>query len=112
MAQAPTAMTIFGWASASYIQKGPSPELKVNETYLDTLPPYDTLDPIIEDYIEERLSPDEIAEKRGWPLPFVHDLVVRMHKAEYKRRQAPIGIRVTPKAFSKGRNVPVVQGWH
>ncbi len=96
----------------SILQRAPSPELKNHQSYLDTLPPYETLDPIVEDYIEERLSPDEIAEKRGLPLPFVHDLVVRMHRAEYKRRQAPVGIRVTQKAFSKGRNVPVVQRWH
>ncbi|MBF8263297.1 MAG: nadE [Parachlamydiales bacterium] len=93
------------------LQKMPTPELKANESYLDTLPPYEVLDPIIEDYIEKRLSPEEIAEKRKHNLDFVQDLVVRMHRAEFKRRQAPIGIRVTQKAFSKGRYVPVVQRW-
>jgi len=96
----------------SIIQKIPTPELKANENYLDTLPPYDVLDPIIEDYIEERLSPQEIAEKHKLSLGFVEQLVIRMHRAEFKRRQAPISIRVTQKAFSKGRNVPVVQHWH
>lgn len=95
----------------STIQKMPSPELKANESYLDTLPPYDVLDPIIEDYIEERLSPEEIALKRKKPIEFVQDIVKRMHLAEFKRRQTPIGIRVTQKAFSKGRNVPVVESW-
>jgi NAD+ synthase (glutamine-hydrolysing) len=96
----------------SILEKVPSPELKANETYLDTLPPYEMIDPIIEDYIEERLSIEEIAEKRHCPAAFVRDLVARIHRAEYKRRQAPIGIRVTCKAFSKGRNVPIVQKWH
>jgi NAD+ synthase (glutamine-hydrolysing) len=96
----------------STLQKLPSPELKANESYLDTLPPYETLDPIIEDYIEERLSAEEIAKKRKLPLTFVQEIVLRIHRAEYKRRQAPIGLRVTSKAFSKGRNVPIVQRWH
>jgi NAD+ synthase (glutamine-hydrolysing) len=93
------------------IKKVPSAELKENQTDFDTLPPYEVLDPIIEDYIEERLSPEEIAKRRGHPLPFVLDLIHKIHLAEYKRRQAPIGIRVTQKAFSRGRIVPIVQDW-
>ena len=96
----------------STLQKIPSPELKENENYLDTLPPYDVLDPIIEDYIEERIPPEEIANKRKLALPFVLEIVKRLHRSEFKRRQAPIGLRVTQKAFSKGRNVPIVQRWH
>lgn len=93
----------------SIIQKVPSAELKENQTDFDTLPPFEVLDPIIEDYIEERLLPEEIARKRQVSLEFVQGLIHRMHLAEYKRRQAPIGLRVTQKAFSKGRIVPVVQ---
>jgi NAD+ synthase (glutamine-hydrolysing) len=96
---------------SSILKKQPSPELKANQTYLDTLPAYEILDPIIEDYIEKRLSPEEIAEKQHQPLPFINQLIVRMHQAEYKRRQAPMGLRVTDKAFSKGRYVPIVQKW-
>jgi NAD+ synthase (glutamine-hydrolysing) len=95
----------------SIIQKVPSAELKENQTDFDTLPPFEILDPIIEDYIEERLSAEEIAHKRGQPLEFVQKLIHKMHRAEYKRRQATIGLRVTQKAFSKGRFVPIVEKW-
>ena len=93
------------------LQRLPSAELKENQTDQDTLPPYEVLDPILEDYLEARLSPKAIAEKRGQLLPFIEELIAKIHKSEYKRRQAPIAIRVTQKAFSKGRNVPVVQRW-
>lgn len=93
------------------LERAPSAELKENQTDQDILPPYQVLDPIIEDYIEERLSPQAIAEKRGEPLPFIEEWIAKIHQAEYKRRQAPLAIRVTQKAFSKGRNVPVVQKW-
>jgi NAD+ synthase (glutamine-hydrolysing) len=91
------------------LDKPPSAELRENQTDLDTLPPFEILDPIIEDYIEERLSPAAIAAKRNQPLAFIQQLIHRMHAAEYKRRQTPISIRVTQKAFSKGRLVPIVQ---
>jgi NAD+ synthase (glutamine-hydrolysing) len=91
------------------LDKPPSAELRENQTDLDTLPPFEILDPIIEDYIEERLSPAAIAAKRNQPLSFIQQLIHRMHAAEYKRRQTPISIRVTQKAFSKGRLVPIVQ---
>jgi len=95
----------------SILKKAPSAELKTGQTDQDTLPPYEVLDPILEDYLEERLGPEEIAEKRGVELLFVQGIVRAVHRAEYKRRQAPIGLRVTGKAFSKGRNVPIVQKW-
>lgn len=93
------------------IDKVPSAELRENQKDSDTLPPFEILDPIIEDYIEERLSPEEIVAKRNQPLSFVRQLVHKIHLAEYKRRQTPISIRVTPKAFNKGRFVPIVQKW-
>jgi NAD+ synthase (glutamine-hydrolysing) len=93
------------------IDKVPSAELKENQTDFETLPPYEILDPVIEDYIEEGLSAQKIAKKRDLPLKKVEEIVHKIHLAEYKRRQAPIGIRVTQKAFSKGRYVPIVQKW-
>ncbi len=93
------------------IKKVPSAELKPNQTDFDTLPAFEILDPIIEDYIEERLTIEEIASKRKLSIDFVRDLTRKMHLAEYKRRQAPISIRVTQKAFSKGRVIPIVQKW-
>lgn len=96
---------------ASILSKAPSAELRPHQSDLDTLPPFDILDPILEDYLEDRLTPQEIAARRGQMLPFVQDIIHKIHAAEYKRRQAPIGIRVTQKAFSRGRNVPIVQKW-
>jgi len=95
----------------SVLKKPPSAELKPDQKTTDAIHPFNILDPVIEDYIEKLLPPEEIAEKRNLPLAFVRDLVHRIHLAEYKRRQAPISIRVTEKAFSKGRNVPIVQKW-
>jgi len=93
------------------VKKAPSAELKENQTDQDLLPPYEILDPLIEEYIEERRSAQEIAEKHSLSLEFVEEWIAKIHRAEYKRRQAPIAIRVTQKAFSKGRNVPIVQKW-
>lgn len=95
----------------SILDKLPSPELKAGQVSFDRLPPFEVLDPILEDYLEERLSPKEIAAKRGQLLPIVEEIIRRIHAAEYKRRQAPPGIRVTTKAFSRGRNIPIVQKW-
>lgn len=96
---------------ASILHKVPSAELRENQTDFDVLPPFAILDPILEDYLNSRLTPEEIAKKRNQPIEFVRGIVERIHAAEYKRRQAPIGLRVTQKAFSKGRIVPVVQRW-
>ncbi len=93
------------------LNKAPSAELRENQTDLDTLPPFEILDPILEDYLEKRLPLERIAEKQKQPLEWVRTIIHKVHLAEYKRRQAPIGIRVTQKAFSKGRVVPIVQKW-
>ncbi len=91
------------------LSKIPSAELRENQTDFDTLPPFEVLDPVIEDAIELLLSPEEIARKRGLDVEFVRALVAKIYRAEFKRRQAPIGLRVTQKAFGKGRVVPIVQ---
>ncbi len=93
------------------LQKIPTAELRPNQKDSDTLPPFEILDPVLEDYIEDHLTAREIADQRGLSLEFVQDVIRKIHAAEYKRRQAPIGIRVTQKAFSKGRNIPIVQKW-
>jgi len=93
------------------LTKAPSAELKPNQKDSDTLPPFEILDPIIEDYIEELLTPEQIAEKRKLSIDFVREVTHKMHLAEYKRRQAPISLRVTQKAFNKGRIIPIVQKW-
>lgn len=96
---------------AAIIDKVPSAELKENQTDFDSLPNYEILDPILEAYLEEGHSASEIAAEHNQSVAFVQEIIQKIHAAEYKRRQAPIGIRVTQKAFSKGRNIPIVQRW-
>lgn len=93
------------------LDKAPSAELRPNQLDVDSLPPYEVLDPILEDYLEEKLSPEAIAAKRRESLELVQEIIRRVHAAEFKRRQAPIGLRVTQKAFSRGRIFPIVQKW-
>lgn len=96
----------------SILTKAPSAELRENQKDQDTLPPYEIIDAVLEDYIEECLSIEQIVKKRKIGLALVEDVVRKIHLAEYKRRQSPPGIRVTKKSFSKGRNFPIVQKWH
>jgi NAD+ synthase (glutamine-hydrolysing) len=93
------------------LEKEPSAELRPHQKTTDAIHPFETLDPILEEYLERFLPVEEIAEKRNLPVDFVRGVVRKIHAAEYKRRQAPISIRVTQKAFSRGRNVPIVQKW-
>jgi NAD+ synthase (glutamine-hydrolysing) len=95
----------------SIIQKEPSAELRPNQKDSDTLPPYSILDKVLEDYVEDNLSIEEIVKKYNLDLELVQEIVARIHQAEYKRRQGPPGIKVTKKAFTKGRHFPIVQGW-
>lgn len=93
------------------IDKVPSAELRLGQRDIDSLPPYDIVDKVLQGYVEEYLSPDEIAAKYDVPLAIAIDLVYKIHRAEYKRRQAAPGIRVSKKAFGVGRRYPIVQGW-
>lgn len=95
----------------STLDKTPSAELKANQKDTDTLPAYEILDPVLQAYVEDFLSPEEIAQKYQLPLEQVRDLIHRIHLAEYKRRQAPPGIRVSKRAFHVGRRYPIVQKW-
>lgn len=96
---------------ARIITKAPSAELKPNQKDSDSLPEYTIVDAVLEDYVEEHLAPEMIAQKRNFPLPLVKELVRKIHLNEYKRRQAPPGLRVTKKAFTAGRRFPIVQKW-
>lgn len=95
----------------SSIEKPPSAELKPNQLDTDSLPEYRILDVVLQSYVEEFLSPDEIAKKYDLSFELVKSLVHKIHLAEYKRRQAPPGIRVSKKAFGVGRRYPIVQKW-
>ena len=88
------------------ITRAPSAELRPNQTDQDSLPPYDLLDQIVEAYMENDLSvPDIVAQ--GYPEREVRRVVHLIHASEYKRRQAPVGIRVTPRGFGKDWRYPI-----
>jgi NAD+ synthetase len=90
------------------IDKPPSAELRPNQKDQDTLPPYDILDGILELYVENQLSADEIIS-RGYEETTVHWVQRRVDLNEWKRHQAAPGLRVTSKAFGIGRRMPIVQ---
>jgi NAD+ synthase (glutamine-hydrolysing) len=93
---------------ANSITKPPSAELKPNQTDQDTLPPYETLDAILQLYVEEQLDPVEIVE-RGFDPEIVRWIQRRVDINEYKRRQAAPGLRVTSLAFGIGWRMPIAQ---
>lgn len=89
--------------------KAPSAELRPNQTDQDSLPPYDVLDRILKGYVEDLLSPDEIAQRYDFPIALVRSVALQVDRNEYKRKQAPPGLKVTSKAFSVGRRFPLAQ---
>ncbi len=91
----------------STIEKPPSAELRPNQKDSDMLPDYGVLDEILEDYIEENRSPEEIARARGFDLRLVRTVVRMIERAEYKRQQAAPGIKISEKAFGVGRRFPI-----
>jgi NAD+ synthase (glutamine-hydrolysing) len=89
------------------IEKAPSAELRPDQKDSDSLPPYEVLDPILEDYIEEALSAEQIAEKHGFELSLVKRVIRMVERSEYKRQQAAPGIKISEKAFGYGRRFPI-----
>jgi NAD+ synthase (glutamine-hydrolysing) len=94
----------------SVFKKAPSAELRANQTDQDDLPPYDILDKIIHIYIEENKGKEEII-KMGFDKQVVSDIIRRIDHNEYKRHQAPIGVKITPKAFGFGRRMPITNAF-
>jgi NAD+ synthase (glutamine-hydrolysing) len=88
------------------LEKPPSAELRPNQRDTDSLPPYEVLDPLIEDYVEEDRSPEEMVEAGADP-DLVRRVIEMIDRAEYKRRQAPPGVKITPKAFGRDRRLPI-----
>jgi NAD+ synthase (glutamine-hydrolysing) len=88
------------------MEKAPTAELRPEQLDTDSLPPYEVLDPILEDYVEEDRSPEEIIEAGADP-DLVRKVVDMVDRAEYKRRQAPPGVKITPKAFGRDRRIPI-----
>ena len=93
---------------ANSITKAPSAELKLNQTDQDTLPAYEILDAVLQLYIEEQLSPEDIIEK-GYPAETVRWIQRHVDSNEYKRRQAAPGLKVTSLAFGMGWRMPIAQ---
>jgi len=87
--------------------KAPSAELRPDQTDQDTLPPYEQLDPIVKAYVEEDYSLPEMVEM-GHDPDAVRQVITFVDRNEYKRRQAPPGVKITPRAFGKDRRLPIV----
>ena len=92
------------------IERAPSAELRANQKDSDALPPYEVLDPILEAFIEEDLSVDEI-EARGFDRATIGKVLDLVKRAEYKRRQAPPGVRVSRRAFGRDWRYPITNGY-
>jgi NAD+ synthase (glutamine-hydrolysing) len=89
------------------LEKPPSAELRLDQKDTDSLPAYDVLDAILEDYIEDSRSAEEISHSRGFDLILVKDVIRMVERNEYKRQQAAPGIKISPKAFGYGRRFPI-----
>ena len=94
----------------SVLDKPPSAELRPDQRDSDSLPAYSVLDPILEAYVEGDLSVAEI-EEAGFDPETVRRIAMLVDRNEYKRRQAPPGVRVSPKAFGKDRRLPITNRW-
>jgi len=92
------------------LDRPPTAELKPDQTDQDTLPPYDVLDPILKAYVEEDRAPDDIVAMGFDPKTVAH-VIGLVDRSEYKRRQAPIGIKITHRAFGKDRRMPITNGY-
>jgi NAD+ synthase (glutamine-hydrolysing) len=92
------------------IEKPPSAELRPDQKDSDSLPEYAELDPVIEGYVEDDLSIAEL-EAAGYDADIVRRVARLVDRNEYKRRQAPPGVRVSPKAFGKDRRLPITNRW-
>lgn len=91
---------------ASVIERPPSAELRADQLDEDSLPPYELLDRVLEGYVERDLSREELVAE-GTPAEIVDEVIRLVDRSEYKRRQAPPGIRITSKAFGRDRRLPI-----
>jgi NAD+ synthase (glutamine-hydrolysing) len=92
------------------IDKPPSAELSPGQLDADRLPPYDVLDPLLDDYVERDLGRDELLAK-GYAAELVERVIRLVDIAEYKRRQYPPGPKVTSKGFGRDRRLPITNAW-
>ena len=90
------------------IEKPPSAELREGQLDEDSLPPYDLLDPVIQAYVEDDRSYAEMVGEMGFDPAVVRQVIIAVDRNEYKRRQAPPGVKITPRAFGRDRRLPIV----
>jgi len=95
---------------ANSIERPPSAELRPDQLDTDSLPPYDVLDSVLEAYVERGLGADEIRRETGMDAATVRKIIHMVDRAEYKRRQGPFGIKLTPRAFGRDRRMPITNG--
>jgi NAD+ synthase (glutamine-hydrolysing) len=91
----------------SVIEKPPSAELRPDQLDEDSLPPYEFLDPILKAYVEDDLPYQDIV-KAGYPAETVRQVIMLVDRAEYKRRQAAPGVKITERNFGRDRRMPII----
>ncbi|HXP88579.1 MAG TPA: NAD+ synthase, partial [Bryobacteraceae bacterium] len=89
------------------LEKPPSAELRPNQKDSDSLPPYEILDAVLEDYVEDSHPAERIAADHGFDIEVVRRVIRMVDRAEYKRQQAAPGLKISPKAFGYGRRLPI-----
>jgi NAD+ synthase (glutamine-hydrolysing) len=94
----------------SIIDRPPSAELRPDQRDQDSLPDYDTLDAILEAYVEQDADREQLV-RAGWPEEAVDRVLALVDRSEYKRRQAPPGIKITPRAFGRDRRMPITNAY-
>jgi NAD+ synthase (glutamine-hydrolysing) len=93
----------------STIERAPSAELRDGQRDSDSIPPYEELDPVLEAYVEDDRSREELVDE--FDPAVVERAVGLVDRAEYKRRQAPPGVKLRPKAFGRDRRTPITNHW-
>jgi NAD+ synthase (glutamine-hydrolysing) len=91
------------------IERPPSAELRADQRDADSIPPYDVLDPVLEAYVELDRAREELLEE--FDPAVVEQVIALVDRAEYKRRQAPPGVKLRPKAFGRDRRTPIINRW-
>jgi NAD+ synthetase len=89
------------------MEKAPSAELRPGQRDTDSLPPYEVLDPILEDYIEEMRTAEQIADRHKFDITLIRKVIGMVDRNEYKRQQAAPGLKISEKAFGYGRRFPI-----
>jgi NAD+ synthetase len=95
---------------ARVIERPPSAELRPGQVDQDSLPPYEVLDAVVERFMERDMSPEQIGGT-GYDMAAVRQVIRLIQANEYKRRQAPPGVRITPRAFGKDWRYPITSGF-